>query len=117
MSESYHTSRMRETCTSGSQEGRGSDGHWPSAFQSVLLAYSTLILKDLQKITKVTKKKSDVEGFLATPRRAGPCAFAPGVQRGSRLSLDQPLAALIGLDWRREIPIQENPGPFCFDWV
>jgi hypothetical protein len=23
MSESYHTSRMRETCTSGSQEGRG----------------------------------------------------------------------------------------------
>ena len=44
MSESYHTSRMRETCTSGSQEGRGSDGHWPSAFQSVLLAYSTDLL-------------------------------------------------------------------------
>ncbi len=36
MSESCHTSRMREICTSGSQEGRGSDGHWLSAFQPVL---------------------------------------------------------------------------------
>jgi hypothetical protein len=41
MSESYHTSRMRETCTSGSQEGRG-ETVIGTAFQSVLPAYSTV---------------------------------------------------------------------------
>jgi hypothetical protein len=33
---------------------------------------------------------------------------APGAEGSSRLNLDQPLATLIGLDWRRQIPMQEN---------
>src|SRR3569832_1622229 len=47
----WHTSRMREICTSGSQEGRGSDGHWLLPLQPVLLAYSTVKLKPEEKVS------------------------------------------------------------------
>ena len=43
MRESYHTSRMRETCTSGSQEGRGKRRSLAGPFNPSFLAYSTAI--------------------------------------------------------------------------
>ena len=66
MSESYHTSRMRETCTSGSQEGRGSDGHWPSAFQSVLLAYSTVLLFNCMDPAQISANGGSGNYFAAS---------------------------------------------------